>query len=74
MLDTINPTGAEIELADDADVSFIPMNAVGELGELDLLLTKPLNEIGSGYTYIREGDVVVAKITPCFENGKGAVA
>lgn len=74
MLETINPTGAEIELADDADVSFIPMNAVGELGELDLSLTKPLNEIGSGYTYIREGDVVVAKITPCFENGKGAVA
>ncbi len=28
----------------------------------------------SGYTFFRDGDVLIAKITPCFENGKGAIA
>src|SRR5690606_12182304 len=31
-------------------------------------------DVGSGYTEFEDGDVVVAKITPCFENGKGALA
>ncbi len=35
---------------------------------------RPLAEVEEGYTYVRDGDVVVAKITPCFENGKGAAA
>jgi type I restriction enzyme S subunit len=35
---------------------------------------KQIDEVYSGYTYFRENDVVVAKITPCFENGKGAQA
>ena len=50
------------------------MEAVGEYGGLDLDQTKPLDKVTSGYTPFREGDVLVAKITPCFENGKGAVA
>lgn len=50
------------------------MEAVGERGGLDLTLTKHLAEIGAGYTYFADGDVIVAKITPCFENGKGALA
>lgn len=57
-----------------AEVSFLPMEAVGEYGGLDLERTKPLDEIGAGYTAFEDGDVVVAKITPCFENGKGAIA
>ena len=50
------------------------METVGEYGGLELTTTKSLREVYSGYTYFREGDVLVAKITPCFENGKGAVA
>ena len=50
------------------------MDAVGELGGLRLDAMRTLDEIGSGYTYFADGDVVVAKITPCFENGKGALA
>jgi type I restriction enzyme S subunit len=50
------------------------MEAVGELGGLDLSASKPIGDIGSGYTYFADNDVVVAKITPCFENGKGALA
>lgn len=49
------------------------MEAVGEYGGLNLDTAKPLSEIGSSYTEFQDGDVVVAKITPCFENGKGAL-
>jgi type I restriction enzyme, S subunit len=34
---------------------------------------KPLEDVYTGYTYFRNNDVVIAKITPCFENGKGAL-
>ncbi|MBI1296931.1 restriction endonuclease subunit S [bacterium] len=69
-----NPSKNKIRLADDELVSFVPMEAVGEYGGLNLEIEKPLSEIGSGYTYFADKDVVVAKITPCFENGKGALA
>jgi type I restriction enzyme S subunit len=54
-------------------VTFLPMEAIGEQGELDLSLTRPLEEVQSGYSRFKNGDVVIAKITPCFENGKGAL-
>ncbi len=62
------------ELSPDDEVSFVPMEAVGEYGGLDLEQTRVVAERGSGYTEFEDGDVVVAKITPCFENGKGALA
>lgn len=71
---TTNPSKHEIDLPADAPVSFVPMEAVGGYGSLALDTEKPLDEIGSGYTFFAEGDIVVAKITPCFENGKGAIA
>jgi type I restriction enzyme S subunit len=55
-------------------VSFVPMDAVGEYGGMRLDMEKPLEEVYDGYTYFRDNDVVIAKITPCFENGKGAKA
>ena len=69
-----NPSKSEIKLEDDELVSFIPMEAVGEFGGLKLETEKELGEISGGYTYFVNGDVLVAKITPCFENGKGAIA
>lgn len=71
----VNPSSDKLRRlsAEDA-VSFIPMENVGEYGGLILDMTKPLGEIGTGYTEFQDGDVVVAKITPCFENGKGAIA
>lgn len=71
---TLNPSKNEITLSDSELVSFIPMDAVGEYGGIRLDEDKELEDIGSGYTYFRDNDVVVAKITPCFENGKGAIA
>lgn len=71
----VNPPACRARALEETDeVSFVPMEAVGEYGGLDLERTKPLDEIGAGYTAFEEGDVVVAKITPCFENGKGAIA
>lgn len=49
------------------------MSAVGERGEIDLTLTRPVRELLGGYSYFQDGDVSFAKVTPCFENGKGAV-
>lgn len=70
----MNPSKSEIQLQDAEPVSFVPMDAVGEYGGIRLGEEKELGDIGGGYTYFCEDDVVVAKITPCFENGKGALA
>ncbi|XGA78995.1 restriction endonuclease subunit S [Halomonas sp. CH40] len=70
----LNPSKSEVRsLPAKSYVSFIPMEAVGDDGSLSLDQTRPINEVLAGYTYVREGDVTIAKITPCFENGKGAV-
>ena len=50
------------------------MEDVSENGELLTKNTVRRGKLGSGYTQFAEGDVLVAKITPCFENGKGALA
>lgn len=72
---TLNPSKSEISHFDrQTDVTFVPMEAVGEDGGLDRTRSKPLWEVESGYTYFRDGDVIVAKITPCFENGKATLA
>lgn len=70
----LNPSKTEIEdVEPDQEVSFLPMEAIGEDGSTRLDATRPLSEVQSGYSYFRDEDVVVAKITPCFENGKGAL-
>jgi len=69
------PSKAEVRgLRPETPVSFVPMESVGEFGGLTLDQTRPLEDVINGYTYFRNGDVLVAKITPCFENGKGAIA
>jgi len=71
----INPVKSELRgLLPEDDVSFVPMESVCEHGGLVLDQTKPLESVYQGYTYFRDGDIVVAKITPCFENGKGSIA
>ena len=70
----LNPSKSESGNLDrDTVVSFLPMDAIGEDGSLRLDSEKPIRELESGYTYFRDGDVTVAKITPCYENGKGAL-
>lgn len=59
---------------DELMVSFVPMPAVSEDGKIDCSDIKPYKEVRKGFTYFAENDVLFAKITPCMENGKGAVA
>lgn len=74
-LTKINPTKMEAGgLSEDDVVSFVPMEAVHEYGGMTLGQVRPLGAVQQGYTYFRDGDIVVAKITPCFENGKGSMA
>lgn len=49
------------------------MEAVREKGGISTDLTRPAGVVRQGYTGFADGDVVVAKITPCFENGKGSI-
>lgn len=70
----INPLPGRVDrLPDEHPVSFLPMEAIGEDGRIDLSRTRPLGEVRQSYTYFEDGDVVFAKVTPCFENGKGAL-
>jgi type I restriction enzyme S subunit len=70
----LNPSKSEIaDLDKSTVVSFLPMEAVGDDGMLALDKEKTIAELETGYTYFRDGDVALAKITPCFENGKGAL-
>lgn len=71
----LNPTKSEVShLQGDTEVSFVPMEAVHEFGGLDLSQSRAIETVSQGYTYFRDGDVLIAKITPCFENGKGSLA
>ena len=71
---TLNPKREGLELAPTALVHFVPMAAVKEaFGGVDVSTTRPLFEVVKGYTVFRTHDVIMAKITPCMENGKLAV-
>ena len=59
---------------DELEVSFVPMPAVSEDGKIDCSDVKLYKDVRKGFTYFVENDVLFAKITPCMENGKGAVA
>ena len=54
--------------------SFIPMTAVGEHGELNSSEIKTYQQVKKGFSGFIENDVLFAKITPCMQNGKGAIA
>ncbi|WP_328341147.1 restriction endonuclease subunit S [Micromonospora sp. NBC_00421] len=61
--------------ADDDLISFVPMSAVdGQTGTTEMGEERAFGEVSKGYTVFSDKDVLVAKITPCFENGKIAQA
>lgn len=70
----INPSKSEIPIAvNNKCVSFLPMERVSVDGHISKTETIQVGLARNGFTYMRDGDVIVAKITPCFENGKGAL-
>lgn len=71
----VNPVKSEVaDLPPDTEISFVPMESVHEYGGLTLDRNRYIEDVYDGYTYFRDDDIIVAKITPCFENGKGSVA
>jgi type I restriction enzyme, S subunit len=71
---TVNP-GLNEPPDYDTFVSFVPMSAVSdELGAITNPEPRPFGSVRTGYTQFINGDVIFAKITPCMENGKSAVA
>lgn len=72
----VNPKKSEVnDFPPSTEVSFVPMECVNEH---ELLFVpkedRKLGDVYKGYTYFKEGDVILAKVTPCFENGKSGVA
>ena len=71
----VNPPAPILHsLGEDQEVSFVPMDAVNEYGGIRLDQTRVKAEAGGGYTEFQDSDIIIAKITPCFENGKGSIA
>ena len=72
----MNPKKSELtSLSGTLEVSFVPMADMNE-NQIDFkpVQIKPLGEVIKGYTYFKEDDVLLAKVTPCFENGKAGIA
>jgi len=67
----INPSKENLD--ENEIVSFITMSDVSDDAKLIRYQPKLYKEVSNGFTAFKDRDVLVAKITPCFENGKGAL-
>ena len=73
---TVNPRKSQLNnLPPDTRISFVPMS---DLNEHNIAFAptdvKVLSEVTASYTYFEDNDVLLAKVTPCFENGKAGIA
>lgn len=72
----INPSKNDVKDLDmNLEVSFLPMSDLNE-NKISFVPqeTRKMGDVIKGYTYFKDNDVLLAKITPCFENGKAGVA
>jgi type I restriction enzyme S subunit len=73
-LSTIGIVSPRVRAEDSAPSSFVSMFMIAaELGVPHTHEVRKWGEVKKGYTTFAEGDVGLAKITPCFENGKSTV-
>ena len=72
----INPRKSQLNnFPPDTYVSFVPMADVNEQRlAFQPMAQKLLSEVKASYTYFEDDDVLLAKVTPCFENGKAGIA
>ena len=71
-----NPSKTEIRNVDkNKKVSFIEMSSISNNGYIENKVEKSIKELKrGGFTYFKENDIIIAKITPSMENGKCAIA
>ena len=70
----INPRRPVIHRQDNEPTSFIPMESVDAInGLVEQPEIRPYFKVKKGYTYLEDGDVIFAKITPCMQNGKHSI-
>ena len=70
------PSKEEIKnLPGETEVSFVPMSCINTYdASFTPAEVRNLQDVSAGFTYFRDNDVLLAKITPCFENGKAGIA
>lgn len=68
----LNPTVDFSKLAEDDEVSFLPMDRIKSGYYIEN--AEPFSKYNSSYNLFVEGDIIIAKVTPCFENGNIAIA
>lgn len=73
---SLSPRSNTRALKRDAEVSFVPMERIADgLGGIDGTQGACLADVEQGsYNYFSDGDILLAKVTPCFENGKKGLA
>ena len=71
----VNPRRPRLSVLAGTPVTFLPMAAIAE-GSQGIIAreSRPYSEVATGYTYFEENDFLFAKITPCLQNGKHALA
>ncbi len=69
---TLNPSKMIKDVDDNTLVTFLDMPAVSNDGFIEKPIIKTLRETKKGFTFFQNDDVIMAKITPSMENGKGA--
>lgn len=70
----VNPTGTFKGKDIETPISFMPMESIDEVYSEVSKLENTTIENASGFTKFKEGDLLWAKITPCMQNGKSAIA
>lgn len=70
-LGTLGEVGPRNHVPEELTVAFLPMRAVPDgFGKLLEPESRPWREIKNGFTHVADGDIALAKITPCFQNRK----
>src|SRR6056297_3724136 len=71
-LASLGPSFSSEKPGDFDECTLLPMEKVNDDGTYDTDMVQPFIDISTGLNLIETGDVIIAKITPCMENGKGA--
>lgn len=70
---TLSPNYSQTPPASDESCTVVSMELLSDYGAIDVSNQQPMEDISTGLTLFEKGDVLFAKITPCMENGKGAL-